>query len=102
MSDMIYLKQRPVNELLAMDDWSTAMQRYDTFSQGMEATLVGLDMIRQTKAKMMLTLPLEDGTKPKNWPSISWLYRAVRLANLSHDFVCCQSCATITRSHAQT
>lgn len=54
MSDMIYLKQRPVNELLAMDDWSTAMQRYDTFSQGMEATLVGLDMIRQTKAKMML------------------------------------------------
>ena len=58
MSDMIYLKQRPVSELLANDDWSTAMRRYEAFSQGLEAKLVGLDMVRQTKAKMMLYVGL--------------------------------------------
>lgn len=54
MSDMIYLKQRPVHELVAADEWTTAIQRYETMSQGREETLIGLDMVRQTKANMML------------------------------------------------
>lgn len=54
MSDMIYLKQRPVNELIANDDWSKAIQRFESLSQGQEAMLVGLDMVRQTKAQMLL------------------------------------------------
>jgi hypothetical protein len=54
MSDMIYLKQRPVHELIAGDEWTTALQRYEAMSHGREATLVGLDMVRQTKANMML------------------------------------------------
>ena len=54
MSDMIYLKQRPVHELVAADEWTTAIQRYETMSQGREKTLIGLDMVRQTKANMML------------------------------------------------
>ena len=54
MSDMIYLKQRPVNELIAVDDWTTALQRYESLSHGREAMLVGLDMVRQTKSKMLL------------------------------------------------
>ena len=53
MSDMIYLKQRPVSELIASDDWSTAIVRYEASIHGREATLVGLDMIRQTKANML-------------------------------------------------
>ena len=39
MSDMIYLKQRPVNELLGKDDWSTAIGRFDD-AMNREATLV--------------------------------------------------------------
>lgn len=54
MSDMIYLKQRPVNELIAKDDWSKAIQRFEALSHGNEAMLVGLDMVRQTKAQMLL------------------------------------------------
>ncbi len=54
MSDMIYLKQRPVHELVAADDWTKAIQRFEGMSQGREATLVGLDMVRQTKANMLL------------------------------------------------
>ncbi len=54
MSDMIYLKQRPVHELVAADEWTTAIQRYEAMSQNREETLVGLDMVRQTKALMML------------------------------------------------
>ena len=54
MSDMIYLKQRPVNELIAHDDWSKAIQRFESLSHGNEAMLVGLDMVRQTKAQMLL------------------------------------------------
>ena len=54
MSDMIYLKQRPINELIAAGDWTTAIERYEMLSQGREAMLVGLDMVRQTKAKMLM------------------------------------------------
>ena len=54
MSDMIYLKQRPVHELVAGDEWTKALQRFEAMSQGREATLVGLDMVRQTKANMLL------------------------------------------------
>ena len=58
MSDMIYLKQRPVNELLGKDDWSTAIERFDDATMNREATLVGLDMIRHTQAKMLLFIGL--------------------------------------------
>ena len=54
MSDMIYLKQRPVNELIAAEDWTKAIERYESFSHGVEKTLVGLDMVRHTKSKMLL------------------------------------------------
>ena len=54
MSDMIYLKQRPTNELLGNDDWTTAIERFDDAAMNREATLVGLDMIRHTQAKMLL------------------------------------------------
>lgn len=58
MSDMIYLKQRPTGELLGKDDWNTAIERFESSTQGREATLVGLDMIRTTKAKMLLHVGL--------------------------------------------
>jgi len=54
MSDMIYLKQRQVQELVAADEWTTAIQRYEAMSQGREEMLIGLDMVLQTKASMML------------------------------------------------
>ena len=54
MSDMIYLKQRSTSVLLGNDDWTTAIERYESSTQGREAMLVGLDMIRSTKAKMLL------------------------------------------------
>jgi len=54
MSDMIYLKQRPTSELLGKDDWNTAIERFDDATMNREATLVGLDMIRHTQAKMLL------------------------------------------------
>ena len=58
MSDMIYLKQRPTSELLGKDDWNTAIERFDDATMNREATLVGLDMIRHTKAKMLLYVGL--------------------------------------------
>ena len=58
MSDMIYLKQRPTAELLGNDDWNTAIERYESSTQGQEAMLVGLDMIRSTQAKMLLHVGL--------------------------------------------
>ncbi|MDB2335334.1 hypothetical protein N9V31_01260 [Candidatus Poseidonia alphae] len=54
MSDMIYVKQRSVNELVAAEDWDTALKRYETLSETKEVTLVGLDMVRKTKATMLL------------------------------------------------
>ena len=53
LSDMIYLKQRSTSNLLSTDDWDTAIDRFETATLGREATLVGLDMIRSTQAKMM-------------------------------------------------
>ncbi len=58
MSDMIYLKQRPTAELLGNDDWNTAIERFEASTQGQEAMLVGLDMIRSTQAKMLLYVGL--------------------------------------------
>ena len=58
MSDMIYLKQRATAELIGSDDWNTAIERYETSTQGREAMLVGLDMIRSTQAKMLLHVGL--------------------------------------------
>lgn len=55
---MIYLKQRPTAELLGNDDWNTAIERYEASTQGQEAMLVGLDMIRSTQAKMLLHVGL--------------------------------------------
>lgn len=51
---MIYLKQRSTSELLGKDDWNTAIERFDDATMNREATLVGLDMIRHTQAKMLL------------------------------------------------
>ena len=53
-----HLKQRPVKELLGKDDWSTAIERFDDATMNREATLVGLDMIRHTQAKMLLFIGL--------------------------------------------
>ena len=58
MSDMIYLKQRPTAELLGDDNWNTAIERFEASTQGQEAMLVGLDMIRSTQAKMLLHVGL--------------------------------------------
>lgn len=58
LSDMIYLKQRSISDLLGNDDWSTAIDRFEASTLGREATLVGLDMIRSTQAKMMFHVAL--------------------------------------------
>ena len=58
MSDMIYLKQRSISDLLGNDDWGTAIDRFEASTLGREATLVGLDMIRSTQAKMMFHVAL--------------------------------------------
>ena len=58
MSDMIYLKQRSNSDLLGNDNWSTAIERFEASTLGREATLVGLDMIRSTQAKMMFHVAL--------------------------------------------
>ena len=58
LSDMIYLKQRSTSNLLSTDDWDTAIDRFETATLGREATLVGLDMIRSTQAKMMFHVAL--------------------------------------------
>ena len=76
MSDMIYLKQRPTAELLEDDNWNTAIERFEASTQGQEAMLVGLDMIRSTQAKMLLHVGLGRWTKPKRWRWTFWLSRA--------------------------
>lgn len=58
MSDMIYLKQRPINDLIGEGDWQKALSRFDEVSQGNIDTLVGLDMIRRAHAGMVLNAGL--------------------------------------------
>ena len=58
ISDMIYLKQRKVNELVASDDWQTALNRFESHSMRNEEKLVGLDMVRQTQATMLLKVAI--------------------------------------------
>ena len=54
MEDMIYLKQRPFTELIAKDRWTRAIEYYDEILNPTEASTEGLDLLRQTGAKMQL------------------------------------------------
>lgn len=54
VSDMIYVKQRTTNELISVDDWATALNRYEAMSEASEDILVGLDMARKMSASMIL------------------------------------------------
>ncbi|MBJ14196.1 MAG: hypothetical protein CMB70_02360 [Euryarchaeota archaeon] len=54
MEDMIYLKQRPFTELIAQDKWTRAIEHYDEILNPTEASTQGLDLLRQTGAKMQL------------------------------------------------
>lgn len=58
MSDMIYLKQQPINDLVGNGQWQKALQRYDEVNQQQVDTLVGLDMIRRTHAGLVLNAGL--------------------------------------------
>ena len=58
MSDMIYLKQQPINELVGNGEWQKALQRYDEMNHQQVETLVGLDMIRRAHAGMVLNAGL--------------------------------------------
>ncbi len=54
MEDMIYLKQRPFTELIAKDRWTRAIEHYDEILNPAESSTQGLDLLRQTGAKMQL------------------------------------------------
>ncbi len=54
MEDMIYLKQRPFTELIAKDKWTRAIEHYDEILNPTESSTQGLDLLRQTGAKMQL------------------------------------------------
>jgi hypothetical protein len=54
MEDMIYLKQRPFTELIAKDRWTKAIEYYDEILNPAESSTQGLDLLRQTGAKMQL------------------------------------------------
>ena len=54
MEDMIYLKQRPFTELIAQDQWTRAIEHYDEILNPTESSTQGLDLLRQTGAKMQL------------------------------------------------
>ena len=54
MEDMIYLKQRPFTELIAKDRWTKAIEYYDEILNPSESSTQGLDLLRQTNAKMQL------------------------------------------------
>ena len=54
MEDMIYLKQRPFTELIAKDRWTKAIEHYDEILNPAESSTQGLDLLRQTGAKMQL------------------------------------------------
>ncbi len=54
MEDMIYLKQRPFTELIAQDRWTRAIEFYDEILNPTEISTQGLDLLRQTGAKMQL------------------------------------------------
>ena len=54
MEDMIYLKQRPFTELIAQDKWTRAIEHYDEILNPTESSTQGLDLLRQTGAKMQL------------------------------------------------
>lgn len=52
IEDVIYLKQRPLSELLAKDEWDKVLSRIDTILQGHGVELEGLDLVRRTEAMM--------------------------------------------------
>ena len=54
MEDMIYLKQRPFTELIAKDTWTKAIEHYDEILNPTESSTQGLDLLRETGAKMQL------------------------------------------------
>ena len=54
MEDMIYLKQRPFTELIGKDLWTRAIEHYDVILNPTEDSTQGLDLLRQTGAKMQL------------------------------------------------
>lgn len=54
MEDMIYLKQRPFTEIIARDSWTKAIEYYDEILNPSESSTQGLDLLRQTSAKMQL------------------------------------------------
>ncbi|MGB1897543.1 MAG: tetratricopeptide repeat protein [Candidatus Poseidoniaceae archaeon] len=54
MEDMIYLKQRPFTELIGKDLWTRAIEHYDEILNPTEDSTQGLDLLRQTGAKMQL------------------------------------------------
>ena len=54
MENMIYLKQRPFTELIAKDRWTKAIEYYDEILNPTESSTQGLDLLRQTGAKMQL------------------------------------------------
>ena len=93
MSDMIYVKQRSVNELIIEEDWDTALKRYESLSEGKEATLVGLDMVRKTKASMLLNAALGRWDESEEIAIDLLALKGGRDAQLSRMILCAASLA---------
>jgi len=90
---MIYVKQRSVNELIAAEDWDTALQRYESLSETKEATLVGLDMVRKTKATMLLFAALGRWDEAEEIAIDLLALKGGRDAQLSRMVLCAASLA---------
>ena len=93
MSDMIYVKQRSINELIIGEDWGTALRRYESFSEGKEATIVGLDMVRKTKATMLLFAAIGRWDEAEETAIDLLALKGGRDAQLSRMILCAASLA---------
>ena len=99
---MIYLKQRPTAELLGNDDWNTAIERYESSTQGQEAMLVGLDMIRSTQAKMLLHVGLGRWDEAEEMAVDLLALQGGRDAQTARLVLCCQLGSTrLSRGHSE-
>ena len=54
MEDVIYLKQKPFTELVAKDAWTRAIEQFDDILNTTEDSMQGLDLLRETGARMQL------------------------------------------------
>lgn len=54
LEDKIYLKQKPISQLIADDEWDRLFKQLDIILQGHGEELEGLDLVRRISAKMTI------------------------------------------------